>query len=204
MRTGAKKRPSFAAVSLCFGVAFVAVHALQWPLTDLLTPFCVGPLLLAVKAALALLIVGAIVYWLIGLDDPIWNAVPLAINIGALLIVLLVPFTAIWLDAEFRAHRDEYHQVVELVEAGAIQPESHYLASLPPEYRHLSRGGGEIMIDTRDGVTRVFFFTFAGVLDNFSGFIYRSDDNPPQAGDFGADWQQVEQKRAHWYFGASY
>ena len=43
----------------------------------------------------------------------------------------------------------------------------------------------------------------AGVCDaprNFSGYLYRSDNNPPQQGDFLGRWRYVDQIRQHWYF----
>ena len=52
-------------------------------------------------------------------------------------------------------------------------------------------------------VPAIFFFTFRGILDNFSGFIYRSDDNPPLNGDFSGDFVEMKKLRSHWFWAAS-
>ncbi len=89
-----------------------------------------------------------------------------------------------------------------MVEEGRIKPNDIGLAKLPPEYRHISRGGA-IMVERDDGVTSVFFFTFRGVLDNFSGYMYRSNDTPPPQYLMGGDWVQIERKQPYWFFCAS-
>ena len=196
--------PSFGTVSILFGVVLIAITAMQWTLIESFTPFCFGPILLAMWAFLGLLILASIVYVPIEFaEDPAKAFIPLAINIAVLLIIWFVPFTSIHLDSEFSSNWNDYNEVVKSVEEGEISPDDQGHVLLPQEYRHLSKGGGEIMIDTSDGVTRVFFFTFRGVLDNYSGVMYRSDDKPPQSGDFGEDWEQVVQKRPHWFFCAS-
>jgi hypothetical protein len=204
MRASLRELPSLTKISICFGIALIGTTTFQWLLVDFFTPFCIGPVLFVMRAILVVLVVGSVVCLLIGLDDPISNGVPLVVNIGTLLIIQCVPFTAIWLDLEFRWNWKGYNKVIKLVEEGEIEAEDHYLVTLPTEYRHLSKGGGQIMVNTRDDVTQVFFFTFRGVLDNFSGYMYRSDDNPPQPGDLGGDWKQVERKRPHWFFCASH
>ena len=134
-------------------------------------------------------------YWLV--------AFPLCISMLFTLILIFVPFTSIWLDWQFKYHFAEYAAVIEQVEAGQIQPNARGLAVLPETLRHLSRGGGEIWIDRDHGVTRVFFFTFRGVLDNCSGIMYRSDGARPDRHDFWGDWKQIEALRPNWYFCAS-
>lgn len=192
-------------ISIFLAVVLIAMTALQWVLIDYFTPFCIGPLLLAMWGMVAALILVSIICLPSRIRGSWKQAIlPLVINIGTLAIVHFVPFTSIWLELEFRVNWSDYNEVVKLVEDGEIQPNERGLVLLPPEYRHLSKGGGEVIIDTSGGVTRVFFFTFRGVLDNFSGYMYRSDDNPPRREGFWGDWKQIVQKRPHWFFCASY
>lgn len=132
-----------------------------------------------------------------------WASFPLLINIGTLLIIIFVPFTSMWLNWQFNSNWQEYNEVVQLIEDGEIKPDENGAIRLPPKYRHLSKGGGWIEVEKKDGVTRIFFYTFVGVLDNFSGFMYSSDNSPPKRGDLGGDWKQIEQQRPNWFFCAS-
>jgi hypothetical protein len=161
--------------------------------------------MLIMRGVLLVLIVGSV----INLAFQIWHRwglgiLPLAINLAVLATLWFVPFTRLWLAREFRMNWEGYNEVIALVETGEIQPSTRYgLATLPQEYCGLSRDC-EILIDTSDDVTRVFFFTFRGVLDNFSGYMYRSDDRPPDSLDFAGDWHETEEVRPHWYWMSSY
>jgi hypothetical protein len=191
-----------AMVSIWFGVSLIAVAFFQWKLEEYLTPFLLNPLFLCLLAALGLLVVASIIYLLLNLKNPKQAVQPLLINVATGLVFFFVPFTDIWLALEFRSNLKDYNEVVDLVEEGHLQPNDIGLARLPQKYHGLSQGD-DIIIDTSDGTLSVFFFTFRGILDNYSGFMYRSDDTPPGNGIAWGDWFQVERKRAQWYFCAS-
>ena len=193
-----------AIVCICFGFLLIATTALQWILVDFLTPFLMAPIMLFLWAGLAGLTFASIVYLVAQFRKNVRRAVlPLLINGVTFLILWWVPFTTIWLDLEFRLNYQAYNEVVRMVEDGRIKPNDIGLAKLPPEYRHISRGGGEIKIERDDGVTSVFFYTFRGVLDNFSGYMYRSNDTPPPQDFMGGDWVQIERMQPYWFFCAS-
>lgn len=189
--------------SVLFGIVVIEATALQWEFEESLTPFCMGPVLLLLHGVLLILVLTSAIHLLIQVGRN-WKlaVLPLAINLSVVAILWFVPFTSLWLAREFRMNWEGYNEVVALVEAGEIQPYSYDLAPLPSEYCRLSRGC-EILIDRSDGVTRVFFYTFRGVLDNFSGYMYRSDDSPPEPSSFGGDWHEINQVRPHWYWMAS-
>jgi hypothetical protein len=48
--------------------------------------------------------------------------------------------------------------------------------ALPARYARLSKSG-DVLIRITDGGTSVLFFTFSGVLDNFSGYAYSSENS---------------------------
>lgn len=107
------------------------------------------------------------------------------------------------MDWEFHANKSDREEVVTLIEKEVIQPNVAHnksLILLPEEYRNLSKGGGEIIVE--DG--RVFFFTFRGILDNFSGFVYSPTDANPRQGDFGGDVKEIVKLEKHWYFVGSF
>ena len=189
--------------SIVFGILLIGANAYQWSLVQVLTPFCLGPLLLLLfLGQLFLLLVSAIrlVFRFRNLKD---NLLPIGVNCSILLIVIFVPFTEIWLEAKFRSNWNGFNEVVTLVEDGTIKPNEYRIAMLPEQYQYLSIEG-RILIDQDDEITKVFFFTFSGVLDNYSGFIYRADDVPPQPFDLWTECKQLKEKRPHWYFCASY
>jgi hypothetical protein len=62
------------------------------------------------------------------------------------------------------------------------------------------------MIDQTGGATRVLFFTYRDMFDDFAGYLYRSDDLVPQPDDFPArpnrlrPWQGFRDLQLHWFF----
>lgn len=93
-----------------------------------------------------------------------------------------------------------------IIQAGELSPNvSHNegLIALPKEYAHLSKGGGEVLVEREGATLKVFFFTFRGVLDNFSGFAYISDNASLHQSDFNGDFHEITKKKDHWYWGSS-
>lgn len=129
-----------------------------------------------------------------------WAALPLVINIGTLIIVQLVPFADLGDAWRFRWRSSQYEAVVQMIESGTLLPGESGVVALPEAYRHLSVDNGRIWVESDGEATAVFFFTEQTAPGNFSGYLYRSDNNPPQQGDFLGSWRYVAQQQAHWYF----
>lgn len=190
-------------ISIIYGAFAIVFTALQWFLVRFLTPFLIGPALLCLWGLLAILMILTIVCGLFEVrKNPKRAIFPLLINMITFLILWFVPFTSIWLDFEFRLNKSKYDDIALMVENGQIHPGDIGYAQLPPEYEHISRGG-QIIIKKENGVTSVFFFTFRGVLDSFSGYMYRSDDTPPPEYFMYGDWFQIERNQPQWFFCAS-
>ena len=83
------------------------------------------------------------------------------------------------LDLDFKMHKTDREEVVSMVKGGKLKynvPDSPSLIQLPKPYDHLSKGGGEVIaVKTGDSFT-ILFFTYRGMLDNFSGFVYTPND----------------------------
>ena len=129
-----------------------------------------------------------------------WAALPLAINVFTLIIVQLVPFADLWETALFQMRLGHYEAVAALVESGELVPGESGLIYLEEPYRYLSTDNGRIVVQTEGDTTAIFFFNERNAPRNFSGYLYRSDNNPPQQGDFLGRWRYVDQIRPHWYF----
>jgi hypothetical protein len=196
-----RRRSTLTVLSNIFGIILIATTFWQWDLVDYVTPFLVGPLLLCLLGGLLTPIIASVIHLIVNLKQRLSRAFqPLLVNLITLLLILFVPLTEIWLDLEFRLNWSGYNEVVQMVIEGTLEPDDIGLVRLPAEYRHLSKGGGDIIVDSSDGTLSVFFFTFRGILDNYSGFMYRSNDTPPTGEYTIGDWRQVIRKRPHWYF----
>jgi hypothetical protein len=193
-------------VAILSSIALIAFTALYWILFDILFIF------------LPVLMIGV---WLVFFGAAVCSVVhicrrkrfrklnayvPFMIQMASLIIVFTVPFTSIMLDLDFRLHLKQREKVVSQVISGRLKPNVSHNSSLihlPFWYADLSKGGGDIMVERNGKETYVFFFTFRGILDNFSGFMYRSDDTPPKNGDFGGEFFEIERLRKNWYWVAA-
>lgn len=159
-----------------------------------------------------LLLIVAVGYFFVRFRTNIKRAafplLPFLINGTIFLTFWLVPVHAIWGDLKFRLKKDSYKKIVQMVEEGHIQPDKG-LADLPPEYRHLSRGG-DIFIEKGDKVTTVLFHTSfkyglswgKGLtrLAGLSGYMYRSDGTLPPERFKVLDWVYVKRIEANWFY----
>lgn len=93
------------------------------------------------------------------------------------MVVIFFPYNDVVLGADFRYYLADREKVVAMVKTGdpALNPEpvrqfkdiSLQWVKLPSEYRHLSKGGGEIVVQRKGESIKIFFYTFRGILDNF-------------------------------------
>ncbi len=194
-------------VALLVSFILVAFTAFFWSLIDIFTPFLMPFLMGAV--------------WIFFIAVFVWSLIhvcrkkrfkrpkayaPLVVQIVSAVVVITVPFTSIMLDIDFRLRHKEREAVVSKVLSGELKPNIQHNSSLihlPDRYRHLSKGGGVVVVERHDGATYIFFYTFRGILDNFSGFMYRSDDTPPRDGDFAGDFFESKRLEKNWYWAAA-
>lgn len=130
---------------------------------------------------------------------------PFIIQVFSIIFYFFFPFTQLMINLDYAFNREERQEVLKLIESEKISPNVSYnnsIIHLPKEYQHLSKGGGDILIE--ENGQEVFFFTFRGILDNFSGFIYSSYDQEPQREDFGGDYKEVKRIDKNWYWVSSY
>jgi len=196
-------------------------------------PALYGLIRSVIIGTIIILIVSSFFYAINGFSyEQYYSLIPLIINVFSIIIVIFVPLSSIWPDrllpttqpdnnlyryffifkykdtnyAELDKHWDEYNDVIDQIENGTIKvPNEDYgLIELPVEYQHLSQGGGEIVYEKKDDYIQIFFYTFRGVLDNFSGYMYKPDDKQPNSDDFLGDWKQIIKERPYWYYCSSY
>jgi 4-amino-4-deoxy-L-arabinose transferase-like glycosyltransferase len=193
--------PSLGLFSTWFGVALIGLTAVLQANASSRGGYWAQPLVEGMKFVLVALILASLFYLPFRAERGIkWAALPLMINVGTLIIVQLVPFATLWEAARFRWRMSHYEVVVQLLETGELVPGESGTVLLPEAYRYLSADNGRIAVETNGETTAIFFFTERNAPRNFAGYLYRSDSNPPQQGDFLGRWRHVVQKQANWYF----
>jgi hypothetical protein len=134
------------------------------------------------------------------------NWLPVAIQAVTILFLIFFPFTKVMLDLDFKMHKTAREKVVSMVESGKLKPnvpDSPSLIQLPKRYDQLSKGGGEVIaVRTGDHFT-ILFFTYRGMLDNFSGFVYSPNGQKSIEKDLEEDFIEIEKLAEHWYFVSS-
>jgi hypothetical protein len=130
---------------------------------------------------------------------------PAAVQAIAFLIVFFVPFTNLWLKADFAFYKSEREEVVKKVYSGELKPNvlhNSSLISLGNNYPLISMGGNEIVVEEHEEIKYVFFYTFRGILDNYSGFIYVPDGgNPTSYSDLNKfESTQIVRLEGNWFY----
>ena len=193
--------PSLGLFSTWFGAVLIGLTAVLQAGQSSRGSYWAEPLVDGLQFVLVALILASLFYLPFRAERGVkWAALPLAINIGTLIIVQLVPFADLWEALRFRWRISQYEAVAQMVESGELLPGESGMITLPEPYRYLSVDSGRIWVETSGETTSIFFATERNAPRNFAGYLYRSDNNPPQQGDFMGRWRYVSQKQAHWYF----
>ena len=177
--------------------------AFQWNLVDVLTPFLILPLL---GLAWLLVLIAVVLATAHGYRHRTQGARalgPLLVAFSALVLALFVPFTQLWLHANFSWNQAEREQIVDQIKAGALVPNVAHNPNLIalPKGSGLSMGGDEILVEAPLSDPYVFFFTFRGILDNYSGFLWVPDGGKPEEFyDARQPGTQIEPLGGQWYF----
>ncbi|WNB90949.1 hypothetical protein [Bacillus sp. NEB1478] len=186
--------------SIISSLLILLLPFLQWKLMDLLTLLLMPFAWLVVYGSFIVIFILSIIRLFKKKD---WN--PLGIQIIAIVLWILIPFNQIVIDLDFKWNESQRNEVIAKVNDGTLKPNVSYnptLIHLPNEYKNLSNGGGDIVIEKHGENYAVLFFTFRGILDNFSGIVYSPNDRKPTHF-FGEDFIEIEKLDDHWYFVAA-
>ncbi len=118
---------------------------------------------------------------------------PLCVSLTTCVLLFVIPFGAIAIDIDFYVHLNDREKLInEIQGSGPVRQASEYKNVLTRDRVSIERG--------EDGQINVFFVVFSGILDNFSGFIYRSDTMQPKRNDFNCDYFEIKEMREHWFW----
>lgn len=193
-----KKSNKLLYLSIISSILVIFLKFFQWIIVDELTVFLLLPITFFTYAFFIGITVGTTINWF---ENKVRK--PMAVQVITLLLLFFFPFNQIILNIDFKSNMLERQEVVAMVKNHTLKPNISYNASLihlPAKYTHLSKGGGEIIVEKYGEEYNVFFFTFRGILDNYSGFVYTSND----VIFFEEDIKETEKLNENWYFVSSY
>lgn len=196
------KRSQLLLLSLFSSLLVILVSLFQWDLVDMITEFLMLPVWLFVYAFFIIITLWTLIHLL---KSRKWE--PFVIQLITIGLWFFFPFDQVNLDLNFKVHQDKREEIAAKIENDVIKPnvsDSPSLIQLPKEYTQLSKGGGEIVLETKGKETSILFFTYRGMLDNFSGFVYDPNDHKPSKSDFDGDFKQIEKVHKNWYYVSSY
>ncbi|KZN48308.1 hypothetical protein [Pseudoalteromonas luteoviolacea] len=170
-------------LAIISSILLILLSAFQWSLVDIVTVFLMIPLFGAVWVFFLCCVISSLTCLLKLKDIGLKSAAPIGIHVIAFLLVTYVPFTMLWLKADFILNKELRELVVAQVLNGELKPNvSHNssLINLGEEHIGLSRGGNDIVVENHEGLTYILFFTFRGLLDNYSGYLYVPSGGLPE------------------------
>ncbi|MFF2443927.1 hypothetical protein [Priestia megaterium] len=189
-------------LSLTSSLFVILVSLFQWDLVDIITEFLMLPIWLFVYAFFIIMTIWTLIHLF---KKRKWQ--PFVIQLITISLWFLFPFNQVNLDLNFKIHQDKREEVATKIENGVIKPnvsDSPSLIHLPKKCTQLSKGGGDIVVETKGKAKSILFFTYRGMLDNFSGFVYNPNDNKPSKSDFNGDFKQIKKVHKNWYYVSSY
>jgi hypothetical protein len=189
-------------LSLISSLFVILVSLFQWDLVDIITEFLMLPIWLFVYAFFIIMTIWTLIHLF---KKRKWQ--PFVIQLITILLWFFFPFNQVNLDLNFKIHQDKREEVATQIENGVIKPnvsDSPSLIQLPKKYTQLSKGGGDIVVETKGKAKSILFFTYRGMIDNFSGFVYNPNDNKPSKSDFNGDFKQIKKVHKNWYYVSSY
>lgn len=189
-------------LSLTSSLFVILVSLFQWDLVDIITEFLMLPIWLFVYAFFIIMTIWTLIHLFKKRKRQ-----PFVIQLITISLWFLFPFNQVNLDLNFKIHQDKREEVATKIENGVIKPnvsDSPSLIQLPKKYTQLSKGGGDIVVETKGKAKSILFFTYRGMLDNFSGFVYNPNDNKPSKRDFNGDFKQIKKVHKNWYYVSSY
>jgi len=101
------------------------------------------------------------------------NLVPIFITFLTFVIIAFAPLNEIYLSLDYIAYYNKRKEVIDVIynqNLGQFNGNS-YVYELPKKYKSLSYEG-EIVIENNYKNKIILFYTYRGIMDNFSGFIY--------------------------------
>ncbi|MFD2569293.1 hypothetical protein ACFSUS_01525 [Spirosoma soli] len=175
--------------------------------------FLYGPLLFIMYLGQVAFLISSIVYWARRRNQVDKPYAPFLFSLSAFVFMLYFPFTKLTLGIDFLLKKGDREKVVKMITAREIYYDVNKSSSvqIPNEYANLSAGEPNVVVEEISEKTCVFFFTFRGISDNFSGFVYVPNEQVIKKIKSGQhrgsyifyDPIEITKVTNHWYFVAN-
>jgi hypothetical protein len=172
----------------------------------------VGDMLFMLYFTAGIILLGGIIWRIV------WGLLHRSVRSGLLALVVFV--FAWWLVVAsnrvetsfyFWLDRRERDGIVTMIEHGQLSPDPAAREynrrfgewiKLPAGHEHLSKlNGGDVLVYRASGVTQILFPDYVGILGEYDGYVYRSDDQPPSSpSPTTAPIETIERLDDHWYW----
>lgn len=183
-------------------ILWILLCAAQWEIVHVLTPFFMLPFqtICFVIAAVIFTVctVHTVRQWKRGSFS---RSVGIRLIVVALFILsLFLPLDDLYEQARFSVLATRFEAAAQEIITAEI---SEGVILLPSEFRWLSRGGGEVSVSGAGKNKTVMFYSYRGILSNFSVYAYAPNDQAYRNLLQYEDWIQMIPVRDGWYFCAS-
>ncbi|PFD40289.1 hypothetical protein CN285_14545 [Bacillus cereus] len=189
-------------ITMISGIIVIIYNLTKWYLVQLVTPFFMPFVSIAIYGSFFIIFIIGIINFI-----KCKNWKPLVIQLIIIIICIYVPFVKIYMKLDFIIYKEDRKQVIELIEQKKLIPNVEYnnkMIHLPKQFVSTSKNGGDILVQEKENSTLIFFYTYRGILDNFSGFIYSLNDIKPIKSDFNSDFKEIIKVEKNWYYITSY
>ncbi|PHG79086.1 hypothetical protein [Bacillus wiedmannii] len=189
-------------ITMISGIIIIIYNLTKWYLVQLVTPFFMPFVSIAIYGSFFVIFIIGIINFI-----KCKNWKPLVIQLFIIIICIYVPFVKIYMKLDFIIYKEDRKQVIELIEQKKLIPNVEYnneMIHLPKQFVSTSKNGGDILVQEKENSTLIFFYTYRGILDNFSGFIYSFNDIKPIKSDFNSDFKEIIKIEKNWYYVTSY
>ncbi|MED1560270.1 hypothetical protein [Bacillus paramycoides] len=189
-------------ITMISGIIVIIYNLTKWYLVQLVTPFFMPFVSIAIYGSFFIIFIIGIINFI-----KCKNWKPLVIQLIIIIICIYVPFVKIYMKIDFIIYKEDRKQVIELIEQKKLIPNVEYnnkMIHLPKQFVSTSKNGGDILVQEKENSTLIFFYTYRGILDNFSGFIYSLNDIKPIKSDFNSDFKEIIKVEKNWYYVTSY
>ncbi|PEL16845.1 hypothetical protein COF37_28555 [Bacillus wiedmannii] len=189
-------------ITMISGIIIIIYNLTKWYLVQLVTPFFMPFVSIAIYGSFFVIFIIGIINFI-----KCKNWKPLVIQLFIIIICIYVPFVKIYMKLDFIIYKEDRKQVIELIEQKKLIPNVEYnneMIHLPKQFVSASKNGGDILVQEKENSTLIFFYTYRGILDNFSGFIYSFNDIKPIKSDFNSDFKEIIKIEKNWYYVTSY
>jgi len=191
-------------IVIVYGVLLYLTEFFKWKITSIIT--VIGLLMLVIFELIVTLLLIIYLLWLVFRlyrSIGVKSLISFGLMMLVILVFLMIPFNALSTQSDFAFYRNKREKIVTLILNDQLIADNNEFVVLPDKYKGTSSGGSVHVVKTEQ-TTKIFFYTFVGILDSFSGFAYMSDDHPLEFDDPEGDFKEIIQLDTHWFWFTSY